>query len=61
MFRELHSNIIMVDYRGYGNSEGVPTQRGLIYDAESILKHLLERNDINLNKVYLFGRSLGMI
>lgn len=61
MFRELHSNIIMVDYRGYGNSEGVPTEKGLIYDAESILAHLLERNDINLSKVYLFGRSLGMI
>eukprot|EP01083_Nonionella_stella_P081876 225781_1 len=59
MFRELHCNIIMVDYRGYGNSEGVPTEKGLSYDAESILAHLLERNDINLNKVFLFGRSLG--
>eukprot|EP00484_Ammonia_sp_Unknown_P019921 CAMPEP_0197028592 /NCGR_PEP_ID=MMETSP1384-20130603/8243_1 /TAXON_ID=29189 /ORGANISM="Ammonia sp." /LENGTH=290 /DNA_ID=CAMNT_0042457613 /DNA_START=409 /DNA_END=1281 /DNA_ORIENTATION=- len=49
----------MVDYRGYGNSEGVPTEKGLAYDAESILAHLLQRNDINLRKVYLFGRSLG--
>eukprot|EP01084_Bolivina_argentea_P253376 425582_1 len=41
MFRQLQSNIIMVDYRGYGNSEGVPTELGLSYDAESILLHLL--------------------
>lgn len=60
MFRELHSNIVMVDYRGYGNSEGIPTERGLSYDAESVLAHLLERNDINLSKIYIFGRSLGM-
>eukprot|EP00485_Elphidium_margaritaceum_P000133 CAMPEP_0202694020 /NCGR_PEP_ID=MMETSP1385-20130828/7993_1 /ASSEMBLY_ACC=CAM_ASM_000861 /TAXON_ID=933848 /ORGANISM="Elphidium margaritaceum" /LENGTH=298 /DNA_ID=CAMNT_0049349797 /DNA_START=331 /DNA_END=1227 /DNA_ORIENTATION=- len=48
-----------MDYRGYGNSEGVPTEKGLVYDAESVLAHLLERNDINHNKIYLFGRSLG--
>jgi len=59
MFRELRANIVMVDYRGYGNSEGVPTEKGLSYDAESVLAHLLERNDINLDKVFLFGRSLG--
>mmetsp|Transcript_34196 Transcript_34196/g.42104 ORF Transcript_34196/g.42104 Transcript_34196/m.42104 type:complete len:419 (-) Transcript_34196:28-1284(-) len=60
MYHELNINVILVDYRGYGNSEGIPTQKGLIYDAEAVLSYIIDEiNDINPNKIYLFGRSLG--
>ncbi len=52
-------NVMMMDYRGYGNSEGTPTEHGLILDAESCLRHLLTRDDINKHAIFLFGRSLG--
>lgn len=59
MFKQLNCNILMVDYRGYGNSEGCPTQQGLMFDAEAVLNHLSTRNDINPHKIIIFGRSLG--
>lgn len=46
-------------YRGYGMSEGKPNQRGLQLDAQAALDHLLSRDDVDGNKVVVFGRSLG--
>lgn len=49
----------MVEYRGYGLSEGTPTEQGLYVDAQSALDYLLNRQDIDEKKIILFGRSLG--
>ena len=32
--REVNCNILMVDYRGYGLSEGTPSEQGLMMDAD---------------------------
>lgn len=52
-------NVLLVDYRGYGLSTGVPTERGLHADARATFDYLLTRHDIDLNAICLFGRSLG--
>jgi pimeloyl-ACP methyl ester carboxylesterase len=59
MVKRLYSNVLMVDYRGYGNSEGTPTEDGLRLDAEASLEYLLNRDDIDKERIYVFGRSLG--
>jgi len=59
LYKTLKVNILMVEYRGYGNSEGTPSQPGLMMDADCSLDYLLKRKDINSNKIFVFGRSLG--
>ena len=47
------------DYRGYGNSEGQPTERGIYLDARAALEHLRTRSDIDPARIVYFGHSLG--
>ena len=35
-------NVLMLEYRGYGNSEGVPSEDGLYRDAEASYRWLLK-------------------
>lgn len=53
-------NVLMVSYRGYGRSDGSPTEKGIKLDALAALEYALDRNDtLDTNRVYLFGRSIG--
>ena len=58
--RELGVNILIYDYRGYGNSAGTPSEEGLYRDAEAALRHLQSREDVDPAKIVYFGRSLGV-
>ncbi len=49
----------MFGYRGYGRSEGSPSEGGIYLDAEAALDYLRSRQDINQDRIVLFGRSLG--
>ncbi|MHC5112044.1 MAG: alpha/beta hydrolase [Planctomycetota bacterium] len=60
--RELHRlgfNVLMIDYRGYGRSEGAPSEQGLYLDADVALKHLVEDREIVPETIIFYGRSLG--
>jgi uncharacterized protein len=46
---------LLVDYRGYGSSEGSPSERALVADA---LRWHQEAEKFS-KRIYLFGRSLG--
>ncbi|XP_066260372.1 protein ABHD13 isoform X1 [Euwallacea similis] len=59
LYHNLHSNILLVEYRGYGLSEGSPSEEGLYIDAKASLDYLFTRNDINHSEIVVFGRSLG--
>ena len=48
-----------VDYRGYGNSSGTPSEAGLVTDAHTILRYCATKPGIDRSKIILFGRSLG--
>ena len=58
-YRTLGANILIYDYRGYGDSEGTPSEAGLIADAEACLRYLRSRDDIDKDRIVAFGRSLG--
>ncbi|GJN33036.1 hypothetical protein PR202_gb21593 [Eleusine coracana subsp. coracana] len=45
--------------RWYGESEGYPSQKGITYDAQAALDHLVQRKDIDTSRIVVFGRSLG--
>ena len=46
-------------YRGYGHSEGKPSEEGIKLDCLAIFDYALAHPKINNNSLYLFGRSLG--
>ncbi|XP_054644037.1 protein ABHD13 [Dunckerocampus dactyliophorus] len=59
MLVNLKANVVLVDYRGYGKSDGEPSEEGLYLDAEATLDYVMTRPDLDKTKVILFGRSLG--
>jgi pimeloyl-ACP methyl ester carboxylesterase len=50
--------ILMFDYRGYGLSEGNPTEEGMYKDVRAAYQWLLD-NGSNSNKIIVYGFSLG--
>ncbi|XP_047543994.1 protein ABHD13 [Vanessa atalanta] len=58
-YHKLNINILLVEYRGYGLSEGSPSEQGLYMDAQTAFDYLMQRNDIDRTQIILFGRSLG--
>lgn len=48
-----------VNYRGYGASEGRPTEDSLVDDAMSVLDALAARPDVDASRIVVVGRSLG--
>ena len=59
VFHRLGLNVLMVDYRGYGQSEGSPSEVGLYRDAEAAWSYLINERGFAANDVVIFGRSLG--
>ncbi|BBH08236.1 alpha/beta-Hydrolases superfamily protein, partial [Prunus dulcis] len=59
MIQRLQCNVFMLSYRGYGASEGYPSQHGITKDAQVALDHLYQRTDIDTSRIVVFGRSLG--
>jgi hypothetical protein len=57
--RELGLNLLAFDYRGYGESGGVPSEAGLYRDAQAAWQYLTETERVPANRIVLFGHSLG--
>ena len=57
--QHLGVNIFLFDYRGYGLSEGDVSEEGTYRDAQGALDYAFSREDVNLDKIVYFGRSLG--
>lgn len=52
-------NVLIIDYRGYGRSEGKPSEDGTYEDAEAAWRYLTETRGETPDRIALFGRSLG--
>ena len=59
MFNELGLNVLMVEYRGYGQSEGTASEHGTRLDALAAWDYLVTGRGVSNDKIVLFGRSLG--
>ena len=53
-----HYGVLMVDYRGYGLSQGKPSEAGLYADVDACLKWLQSKGLTN-NRLMIYGFSLG--
>ena len=52
-------NIFIFDYRGYGQSDGKPSETGTYLDARAAMEYLLSRADVDGNRIVYQGHSLG--
>ena len=52
-------NVFLLDYRGYGASGGAASLSGVQDDMDAALRTVLARNDVNPDRVVVFGQSLG--
>ncbi len=59
LFHELGANTFIVDYRGYGKSDGTPSEQGLYKDATGAFDYLNTRKDIDPKRIIAYGASLG--
>jgi len=59
MFHQLGLSTFIFDYRGYGRSQGSPTEQGTYDDAEAAWAYLLRDRGIKSEDVIVIGRSLG--
>lgn len=55
----LHASVLVFDYRGYGKSQGRPTEAGCIADGLAAQQWLAERTGVLPEDIVLIGRSLG--
>lgn len=59
LFHELGLNVLIFDYRGYGESTGKPSEEGTYQDAQAAWQYLVEKRNTPPDKIVVFGRSLG--
>lgn len=56
---ELGVSVLIIDYRGYGESGGRPTEAGTYLDAEAAWAYLVRDRSVRPEDIVVFGRSLG--
>lgn len=54
-----YGSIFLYDYRGYGASEGIPSEKGLYDDILGSWNYLINIKNVATNNVIIFGHSLG--
>ena len=59
LLRAMGTDVFVLDYRGYGLSEGRPSEAGLCADARAGLGYLTDKLGFPESRVVVFGRSLG--
>ncbi len=55
---KMRYGVLMIDYRGYGMSEGKPSEEGLYQDVDAALSWL-KQNGLNSERLVIYGFSMG--
>ncbi|CAE6485087.1 unnamed protein product, partial [Rhizoctonia solani] len=61
-YYKMRCNVLMLSYRGYGLSEGQPSEKGLKLDAQSwqtAFDYILEHTILSKTRIILYGQSIG--
>ncbi|EIN04741.1 alpha/beta-hydrolase [Punctularia strigosozonata HHB-11173 SS5] len=56
---KLRCNVVMLSYRGYGHSDGSPSEKGLRIDAQTTLDYILHHDVLSRTPLILYGQSIG--
>ena len=59
LFHGLGLAVLIIDYRGYGLSDGEPSEQGTYRDAEAAWQWLVAHQGEVPGRIVIFGRSLG--
>ncbi len=59
IFNRLGLNVLIMDYRGYGQSSGKAGEKGTYLDARASWEYLVDQRGIPARDIVIFGRSLG--
>jgi uncharacterized protein len=57
--RQSGYNLLLIDYRGYGESAGQPTEAGLYDDGRAAMAYLRSRTGGDPGRIVVWGRSIG--
>jgi fermentation-respiration switch protein FrsA (DUF1100 family) len=58
-FHQLGLSIFIIDYRGYGQSDGRPGEAGIYHDADGAWRYLTQDLGMAPDDIIVFGRSMG--
>ncbi|KAF8519776.1 Alpha/Beta hydrolase protein, partial [Hysterangium stoloniferum] len=66
-YKGFRCNVMMVSYRGYGHSEGSPSEKGIRIDAQTALDYLTSHPVFNspqgdaehVSNIIIYGQSIG--
>ena len=58
-FHDLGLSVLIIDYRGYGQSGGRTTEKGIYRDADAAWRYLTMDRGVSASEIVIFGRSLG--
>jgi fermentation-respiration switch protein FrsA (DUF1100 family) len=59
VFRSIGADTLIIDYRGYGKSSGMPSEQGVYLDAIAAYRWLTVRRGVAPNRIVAYGESLG--
>jgi pimeloyl-ACP methyl ester carboxylesterase len=64
IYHQTKSDVLLVAYRGYSNSDGSPTEEGLQLDGQAVLSYAIDYRAKELSNgrkkdLFVLGRSLG--
>ncbi|MGK7945490.1 MAG: alpha/beta hydrolase [Microcystaceae cyanobacterium] len=59
-FHELGFSVLMIDYRGYGRSDGTfPSEEQMYRDSQVTWDYLVQRRGVQPQNIFIFGHSMG--
>jgi dipeptidyl aminopeptidase/acylaminoacyl peptidase len=60
-FHRMNINVFIFDYRGYGKSEGSPSEQGTYKDAIAAYSYLTSRKDVDSKKIFCYGDRKSVV
>jgi len=59
-FYKNFGNVLIIDYRGFGNSSGKQSERGAYIDVQTAFDYLLTLDKIDRKRIVIYGVSMGV-
>lgn len=59
MFNQRKMDFFIFDYRGFGKSKGMPTEKGTYLDAQAAYDFLINKKGIGKSRIVIYGKSIG--
>jgi hypothetical protein len=59
LFHDLGLSVLAFDYRGYGASQGKPSEDGTAHDMDAAVAHVRDSRGVPLDRTVFYGESLG--